>query len=120
MQSELIARVNELENDNRNLENKIVSVQTTVKELKKTYEAKIAEKDVLIEDQNSKMTYMTNEFEQMLNQTLTKMTRKLEIASSKWKEYDKTQLSEASQRRVTDFHLTRLKLTRMETAAEEA
>ena len=48
------------------------------------------------------------------------MSKKLEVASSKWKEYDKTQLSEASQRRVTDFHLTRLKLGRMDAAAPEA
>ena len=38
------------------------------------------------------------------------MTKKLEVASSKWKENDKTQLSETSQKRIQDFHLTRLKL----------
>ena len=48
------------------------------------------------------------------------MTKKLEIASSKWKENDTTQLSEASLKRINDFHLTRLKLAEPGAASEAA
>ena len=48
------------------------------------------------------------------------MTKKLEIASSKWKENGTTQLSEASLKRINDFHLTRLKLAEPQGAVSEA
>ena len=84
MQSELLETVNRLDAENKSLETKISmhsrfykiytnqnlyidTLQTNAKDQKKKYDTIIAEKDALIEEQNSKMTYMTNEFEHMLN-----------------------------------------------------
>jgi hypothetical protein len=44
-------------------------LERTLKETVKQYEKAIASKEAVIEDQSSKMTYMTNEFENMLNVT---------------------------------------------------
>ena len=73
------------------------------------------------------MNYMTNEFESMLNviwrafkisyslqETLTKMTKKLEFANQRWKENDNLLLSEANAKRLEDFNLTRIALGKLE------
>lgn len=47
-------------------------------------------------------------------ETLAKMTKKLETVSQRWKEGDAFQLSDGNQRRLADFHLTRLSLGKTE------
>lgn len=88
----------------------VANLQTTHLETKKKYELQAAEKDMVIEEQGMKMTYMTNEFETMLNEMLNRMSKKLEFASSKWKENDNLLISDANARRLEEFGLTRIAL----------
>ncbi|KAI8816182.1 uncharacterized protein EV422DRAFT_623684 [Fimicolochytrium jonesii] len=74
----------------------------------------VAEKEAVLEDQHQKMSYMSNKFESMLNETLGKMHKKLETVSQRWKESDNIHLSDVNQRRLADFHLTRLMLGKTE------
>ena len=67
----------------------------------------MAEKDLIIEEQNVKMSYMSTEFEQMLNDTLSKMTKKLETVSLKWKETEGVKMSDSSQKKLADFQIMR-------------
>ncbi|KAI9206019.1 uncharacterized protein BJ171DRAFT_612460 [Polychytrium aggregatum] len=112
MQSEMASKINQLENQVAELRTKLAATQNAAQEAAKEHARAIEEKDLIIEDQNAKMAYMSSEFEAMLNDTLSKMTKKLEVVSQQWKENDNIHLSETSQRRLADFKLTRLALGR--------
>ncbi|KAJ3069175.1 hypothetical protein HDU98_007756 [Podochytrium sp. JEL0797] len=108
MQSEMAARIDALEATVKELKDKLAMSQTANQESTKEYLRIIAIKDEVIEEQNVKMSYMSAEFESMLNETLQKMSRKLEVVSTRWKENDNMQISEGNSRKLADFHLTRL------------
>ncbi|KAJ2996201.1 hypothetical protein HDV02_006729 [Globomyces sp. JEL0801] len=119
MQSELISEVNRLESVSYELHTKLAQLQTAFTEAKKNHEegkrstyntSEIQQKEANLEEQQMKMTYMTNEFENMLSETLNKITRKLDLVSNRWKENDETSLAESSSRKLEDFQLTRLAL----------
>ncbi|KAI8898933.1 hypothetical protein BC833DRAFT_587736 [Globomyces pollinis-pini] len=110
MQSELISEVNRLESVSYELHTKLAQLQTAFTEAKKNHEEEIQQKEANLEEQQMKMTYMTNEFENMLSETLNKITRKLDLVSNRWKENDETSLAESSSRKLEDFQLTRLAL----------
>nr|KAJ3422378.1 hypothetical protein HK105_008372 [Polyrhizophydium stewartii] len=114
MQSEMISKVNALEKQVLDLKTKLAQVQTAYGEARRLHENILTEKDALLEEQNMKMTYMTNEFETMLNETLGRMSRKLEIASQRWKDNDQVALSETNVKRLEDFQLTRIALSKIE------
>jgi hypothetical protein len=44
----------------------------------------------------------------LIQETLAKITKKLELASNKWKESDHITLSENNMKRLEEFQLTRL------------
>ncbi|OAJ41862.1 hypothetical protein BDEG_25398 [Batrachochytrium dendrobatidis JEL423] len=67
MQSEMMTKIESLEKKVLDLKSKLAYTQHTYSEEKRIYEATMMDKDALIEEQNMKMTYMTNEFEAMLN-----------------------------------------------------
>ncbi|KAJ3296244.1 hypothetical protein HK104_001809 [Borealophlyctis nickersoniae] len=110
MQAEMISRINGLESQVTDLKSKLEKTQLAMQKATEEHNRIVSEKDVVIEDQNVKMAYMSAEFESMLNDTLAKMTKKLESVSQKWKENDNIRLSDVNQRRLADFHLTRLTL----------
>ncbi|KAI8929366.1 hypothetical protein BC831DRAFT_444162 [Entophlyctis helioformis] len=114
MQSEMIAKVNALEKTVLDLKTKLAQIQSAYAEAARLHENVTTEKDALIEEQNMKMTYMTNEFETMLNETLARMSKKLEIASQRWKDNDQVTLSETNVKRLEDFQLTRIALSKIE------
>lgn len=87
------------------------STQQALENSNKTSDQKIAEKDLIIEDQTVKMSYMSTEFEQMLNDTLSKMTKKLETVSLKWKETEGVKMSDSSQKKLADFQIMRNLMT---------
>ncbi|KAJ3355359.1 hypothetical protein HDU91_005678 [Kappamyces sp. JEL0680] len=120
MQAELISEVNRLENITFELQTKLTGLQTVYADEKKRHAETVSDKDATIEELNMKMSYMTSEFETMLAETLSKITKKLEIVSTRylvslltaplgrWKENDQISLSEQNARRLDDFQLTRL------------
>ncbi|KAJ3212088.1 hypothetical protein HDU82_003855 [Entophlyctis luteolus] len=108
MQSEMMSKINALEAQVEDLKVKLAITQNASQEAAKEYLQIIATKDEVIEEQNVKMSYMSAEFESMLNETLAKMSRKLEIVSARWKENDNMQLSDGNSRKLADFHLHRL------------
>ncbi|KAI8608499.1 hypothetical protein BC830DRAFT_1155005 [Chytriomyces sp. MP71] len=108
MQSEMTSRINSLEAQVAELKAKLQASQTASQEATKEYLRIIAIKDEVIEEQNVKMSYMSAEFETMLNETLAKMARKLDIVSQRWRENDSMQISEGNSRKLADFHLNRL------------
>ncbi|KAJ3044527.1 hypothetical protein HDV00_001954 [Rhizophlyctis rosea] len=110
MQSEMMSRINMLEAQVVDLKTKLARTETAMAKQAEDNARILTEKDITIEDQNVRMTYMSNEFESMLNETLAKMSKKLETVSQKWKESDNVHLSDVNQRRLADFHLTRLTL----------
>lgn len=110
MQSDLISEVNRLENLTFELNTKLTGVQHVYTEATKVHAAALIEKDQIIEELNMKMSFMTNEFESMLSETLSKVTKKLEFVSTRWKENDQISLSEQNVQRLSDFQLVRLVL----------
>ncbi|ORX57703.1 hypothetical protein BCR36DRAFT_402139 [Piromyces finnis] len=104
LQNDMILKIKMLEAKVCELQNQLNITKLALQESAKEHARIIAEKDSLIEDQNVKMTYLSSEFETMLNETVTRMTNKLEIVTSKWK--DDIHLSEINQRRLADFHIT--------------
>lgn len=54
--------------------------------------------------------YMPSLTPGLLQETLAKMAKKLESVSQRWQESDNVHLSDQNQRRLADFHLTRLTL----------
>ncbi|KAJ3211677.1 hypothetical protein HDU67_004356 [Dinochytrium kinnereticum] len=81
MQAEMMARINSLEASNLDLKQKLASAQAAAQEAAKEFTKIIAQKDEIIEEQNVKMSYMSTEFETMLNETLARMSRKLDAVS---------------------------------------
>jgi enoyl reductase-like protein len=114
MQSELISEISRLENNNAELSSRLSQIQQSFQEAKRDYDQNLHEKDSLIEELNMKMAYMTSEFENMLSETLLKITKKLELASNKWKETDHVSLSENNMKRLEEFQLTRLALGKLQ------
>ncbi|EGF80763.1 hypothetical protein BATDEDRAFT_88422 [Batrachochytrium dendrobatidis JAM81] len=114
MQSEMMTKIESLEKKVLDLKSKLAYTQHTYSEEKRIYEATMMDKDALIEEQNMKMTYMTNEFEAMLNETLGRMTKKLEMASQRWKDNDHITLSDANAKRLEDFQLSRIALANIQ------
>ncbi|TPX44800.1 hypothetical protein SeMB42_g04203 [Synchytrium endobioticum] len=110
MQKQKDTTIHTLEAQVVELKTKLDLLQITFTESLKKNEAAIFEKDTVIEDQNAKMGYMSAQFEAMLNETLNKITKKLEVVSARWQEGDNVHLSDVNQRRLADFHLTRLNL----------
>lgn len=89
-------------------------MQSSYSESKRFFENELQIKEATIEEQNLKMTYMTSSFEDMLSETLNKITKKLEDASQRWKEDDQIHLSEGNIKRLEDFQLTRLALGKLQ------
>jgi hypothetical protein len=89
-------------------------MQNSYSDSKRYFESEILVKEASIEEQNLKMAYMTSSFENMLSETLNKITKKLEGASQRWKENDQIQLSEGNIKRLEDFQLTRLALGKLQ------
>ncbi|KAH6573015.1 hypothetical protein BASA61_009749 [Batrachochytrium salamandrivorans] len=114
MQAEMVYKVNTLENTVAGLKSKLVQAQSTCSEEKQAFDIAMSEKCAIIEEQSIKMTYMTNEFETMLNETLGRMAKKLELASQRWKDHDQITLSDANAKRLEDFQLTRIALSKIE------
>ncbi|KAJ3106187.1 hypothetical protein HK100_003764, partial [Physocladia obscura] len=108
MQSEMTARINGLEAQVEDLKERLAASQTVNQESTKEYLRIIAIKDEVIEEQNVKMSYMSAEFEAMLNDTLGKMSKKLDAVSQRWKENDNMQISDGNARKLADFNLSRL------------
>lgn len=108
MQAEMTAKIENLENLVAELKTKLANSQQSSQDAAMEYQRIIKQKDETIDEQKLKMIYMSNEFESMLNETLSKMSRKLEAVSQRWKENDSMHLSENNQRRLADFHLNRL------------
>lgn len=67
MQSELISEVNRIENHSLEVTTKLEQLQHAFTDSRKTYTSEILQKDMMIEEQNIKMSYMTSEFENMLS-----------------------------------------------------
>jgi chromosome segregation ATPase len=67
MQSELISEINRLENNNAEISSRLSQVQNAFQESKREYEVHLRDKDTTIKELNSRITYMTNEFENMLS-----------------------------------------------------
>ncbi|KAJ3213385.1 hypothetical protein HK099_007416, partial [Clydaea vesicula] len=107
MQAKMSQKIQNLEFEVIELKNKLERTQLQLQETIKENEKTISEKDLIIEDQHVKMSYMSHEFEQMLNDTLIKMTKKVELVSLKWKETEGIKLSESSQKRLIDFQVNR-------------
>ncbi|KAI8819745.1 uncharacterized protein EV422DRAFT_588548 [Fimicolochytrium jonesii] len=114
MQSEMCAKVAGLEGVVAELGGRLAASQAALAESLRERAQIVAEKETALEDQHQKMSYMSNEFESMLNETLGKMHKKLETVSQRWKESDNIHLSDVNQRRLADFHLTRLTLGKTE------
>ncbi|TPX70056.1 hypothetical protein SpCBS45565_g02025 [Spizellomyces sp. 'palustris'] len=131
MQAEMSSRIVTLESQVADLNTKLTAAQTALQDAARDHERVLAGKETAIEDQQVKMSYMSAEFESMLNvhiafyavemvqdnsllsflqETLAKMAKKLESVSQRWKESDNIHLSDVNQRRLADFHLTRLTL----------
>jgi len=108
LQNNMITKIKTLEAKVCELQNQLNVAKLALQESAKEHARIIAEKDSLIEDQNVKMSYLSSEFETMLNETVTRMTNKLEFVTSKWK--DDIHLSEINQRRLADFHITTEKI----------
>ncbi|KAG4103278.1 hypothetical protein H8356DRAFT_982090 [Neocallimastix lanati (nom. inval.)] len=108
LQNDMITKIKLLETKVCELQNQLNVAKLALQESAKEHARIIAEKDSLIEDQNVKMTYLSSEFETMLNETVSRMTNKLEIVTRKWK--DDIHLSEINQRRLADFHITTEKI----------
>ncbi|KAI8911561.1 hypothetical protein EDD86DRAFT_188568, partial [Gorgonomyces haynaldii] len=110
MQAELIAKVNILQRENLDLKTRLTHLQTQhVDEIQQLEEMQ-SQKETIIEEQNLKMAYMTSEFEGMLSETLSKMTKKIELVTQRWKETDQVVISDSNMRRLEDFNLTRIAL----------
>ncbi|KAI9365497.1 hypothetical protein DFJ73DRAFT_808007 [Zopfochytrium polystomum] len=108
MQAEMTVRIQSLEAQVAELKTKLSMTQKAAQDAALEYQKVIEQKDEIIEEQNIKMGYMSSEFENMLNETLSKMSRKLDAVSQRWKENDTMHLSESNSRRLADFHLSRL------------
>ncbi|KAJ3113629.1 hypothetical protein HDU96_003123 [Phlyctochytrium bullatum] len=67
MQAEMMARINVLEMQNAEYKQKLAAAQSAAQEAAKEFTRIIAQKDEIIEEQNVKMSYMSTEFETMLN-----------------------------------------------------
>ncbi|KAJ3019077.1 hypothetical protein HKX48_002383 [Thoreauomyces humboldtii] len=114
MQAEMAVKIVSLENQVAELTSKLAATQNALLDAARERDHIVAEKDTALEDQQVKMSYMSAEFESMLNETLAKMAKKLENVSQRWKESDNIHLSDVNQRRLADFHLTRLTLGKTE------
>ncbi|TPX38219.1 hypothetical protein SmJEL517_g00209 [Synchytrium microbalum] len=110
MQQQKDEQIKSLESQVSELLSKLETLQKTYNEMMKKHETSTFEKETTIEDQNAKMSYMSAQFEAMLNETLGKITKKLEVVSARWQEGDSVHLSDVNARRLADFHLTRLNL----------
>lgn len=103
MQTELQLKITHLESQVTELKTKLGTIQVSASDSAKELSRIIEEKERIIDEQNTKMTYMSAEFENMMNETLAKMAKKLEIVNQKWK--DDIQLSDINQRRLADFNI---------------
>ncbi len=83
MQSELVSEVNRLENTTFELQTKLAGLQNAHAEAKNQYAATIAEKDAALEEVHLKMGYITTEFENFMSEVMTRVTKKLEVVSSR-------------------------------------
>ncbi|KAJ3162045.1 hypothetical protein HDU86_005743 [Geranomyces michiganensis] len=108
MQAEMAVKIGMLENQVTDLNAKLSATNAALIECGRERDAIVAEKNAALDDQQVKMSYMSAEFESMLNETLAKMSKKLETVSNRWKETDNINLSDVNQRRLADFHLTRV------------
>ena len=98
MQSFMIEKQNILENEVVELKNSLNIEISRRENQEREYSIMIRDKEVQLEDNMVKMSYMSNEFEQMLNDTLSKITRRIE------------NVSEASQKRLNDFQVSKILL----------
>ncbi|KXS17637.1 hypothetical protein M427DRAFT_30421 [Gonapodya prolifera JEL478] len=107
LKSEMVQKVTllqtELENTQAQFARTNQANESTIRDLNKN----LNEKEILIDDQNAKMMFLSSEFEAMLNETLSKITEKLGVVNQQW---DDVQLSQLNQGRLSDFNLTRLAL----------
>ncbi|KAJ3171624.1 hypothetical protein HDU88_007704 [Geranomyces variabilis] len=110
MQAEMAVKIGVLENQVTDLNAKLNAASAALIECGRERNAIMNEKNAALDDQQVKMSYMSAEFESMLNETLAKMSKKLETVSNRWKETDAINLSDVNQRRLGDFHLTRVTL----------
>lgn len=107
MQTQLNAKIESQDVEIDELKEKVAALQAEREALKLAGEKTVEEKDAIIDEQGIKMSYMSNEFEQMLNDTLSKMTKRIELVSSRWKESEGLKISEASQKRLADFSISK-------------
>ncbi|KAI8592426.1 hypothetical protein BDZ88DRAFT_494390 [Geranomyces variabilis] len=110
MQAEMAVKIGTLESQVGDLTDRLNATNAALAECGRERGAIVSEKNAALEDQQVKMSYMSSQFESMLSDTLSKMHRKLETVSNRWKENDSINLSDVNQRRLADFHLTRLTL----------
>lgn len=117
MQTQLLEKVSMLEVYLKEARIAVVTGTTENIEAQKNLAALEIAKDFIIDEQKMKMDYMTSEFETMLRETLSKMSKKVELVTGynslteeKWKNKNNIQISEANLRRLEDFNLTRLAL----------
>ncbi|ORZ36739.1 hypothetical protein BCR44DRAFT_76007 [Catenaria anguillulae PL171] len=97
------------------MQSKVTLLETQVSDLKATLEsttiqlnkkisdyAKLIElKDGIIEEQSTKISCMATEFESMLNETMEKVARKIQLAADQWN--GEVALSPDAQRRYQEF-----------------
>mmetsp|Transcript_12463 Transcript_12463/g.29563 ORF Transcript_12463/g.29563 Transcript_12463/m.29563 type:complete len:201 (-) Transcript_12463:21-623(-) len=84
MQEELLARINQLENTINSLKDKLEDSKVTLERTIKEKDAVIEAKDEEIAQLRSKMEEMASEFGDMLQETLKKMSERIEVSNSKW------------------------------------
>lgn len=110
IQSQLVDKVNDLQRESLDYKMRLVQLQGHFAETGRMHEAKLKEREKVIDDQKLKMAYMTQEFEGMLNVTMTRITTKLDKVTQKWSGTDQSMISESNLRRLEDFNLTRIGL----------
>ena len=84
MQGELVSEVNRLENTSFELNTKLTGMQTAHTETKAKFAETVAEKDAQFEEISLKMGYMTSEFENMMNEVMQRVTKKLDVVSTRY------------------------------------
>jgi len=84
MQQELLNRINMLENNVQEMNEKLESANFQIDDMKKEREALIVEKDNEIAEQKQRMEDMAQDFAEMLKETLDKMGERININADSW------------------------------------
>mmetsp|Transcript_31037 Transcript_31037/g.35447 ORF Transcript_31037/g.35447 Transcript_31037/m.35447 type:complete len:94 (-) Transcript_31037:31-312(-) len=81
-----------LEQKVTNLKDTIEERKVTIDQLRKEKEKKLSEKDTLITQLRDNIDAMSNNFADMLKDTLTKMKTRIENANKQWEDENETNI----------------------------